>query len=212
MSVNGHPTVSTFHLLTYLLGEPDSISIDNRETVSPHWFSPDLLFCVSASAPKIKSYTFGQLKRYVKELASGLRRAGLQDGDRLMLFAPDSLYVPLVMLATLAAEGIFVTRGIDSTAKQQAHFIEHAEPKIVLAHEGYEETAMEAARMAGQGRIRPYTFGALAHSEEIFKTLANGFDNWNMLFDRINGPKFHWHRHLNPAEMNKTILIEYTSG
>ena len=212
MSVNGQIQLPAIDLITYLLGKPESTSFDNGQTDSPSWFSPDIPFCISASTPKSKSYTFGQLKQSVRELASGLRKAGLQDGDRLMLFAPDSLYVPLVMLATWAAGGIFVSRDIVSTAKQQAHFIQHAQPKIVFAGKGYEETVMEAARHAGHGNKRPYSFGALARPGEVVEHVSSSFNDWNTLFDRISGPNFQWRRPLNPAEMSTTVLIEYTSG
>lgn len=88
------------HVLTYLLGEPDSDSFHTKQRVDPPWFKPDLPALCSSSDPKHKSYTFVELKRDVKALGSGLQKAGFQDGDQLIVVANNSIYIPLLMLAT----------------------------------------------------------------------------------------------------------------
>ena len=212
MSSEDQPKPLALSLLTLLLGKPESTSFDNGLYPNPPWFSLDLPFCLSVSASESKSYTFSQLKQYVKQLAYGLRKADVRDGNRLIVFTPDTLNIPLTMLATWAAGGIFVSRGIDSTAKQQAYFIRHAQPKVVLAYRGYEETVSQAVRESGESGISVYSFSNLRPaSGEIIKPI-NGIDDWNVLFDRTHGLNFQWQNFLCPEEMNATVLIEYTSG
>ena len=212
MSTENESEPLALSLLTLLLGKSESTSFDNGLYPNPPWFSSDLPFCLSISASENKSYTFSQLKQYVKHFASGLRKAGIQDGNRLMVFAPDTLNIPLMMLATWAAGGIFVSRGVDSTAEQQAQFIRHAQPKIVLAYRGYEQTVSQAVQGSEENGISIYSFSNLRPGASNIIESKNGIEDWNVLLDETDGPNFQWPNSLSPEEMKATILIEYTSG
>ena len=44
---------------------------------------------------------------FIRRFAAGLRKAGLQPGDRVLLFSGNSLFCPIVLLGIVMAGGIF---------------------------------------------------------------------------------------------------------
>ena len=202
------PSMKPSNTLTVLLGEPESNDFSIEQHTNPPWFTPDLPALCSSSHPAEQRYTFAELKAQVKALGSGLRKAGLQGGDRLILMSTDSVYVPLFMLGTWAAGGIFVARGVDYTASQQADFIKHAKPKVVVAISANMDTATEAVRLADP------SFKSIYELDDIHSTSQK--DNrglpWKKLLDHAGGPNYAWPKISNAEQMETTILIEYTSG
>jgi len=59
-------------------------------------------------ADRTRAVTYGDAERIVDRLAAALHDAGLRRGDRVLLFAPNRVEVPLAALATLRSDGIFV--------------------------------------------------------------------------------------------------------
>ena len=196
------------NVLTYLLGNPDTSSFDTGKRAKPSWFTPDLPVLRSSSQPEVKSYTFAELKTQVKALGSGLRKAGMQDGDRLVLMASDVVEYPLLILGTWAAGGIFITRDPDYTAVQQAEFFKHAEPKIVIAEAAYIKAAAEAVHNAYP------SFDSIFELDGILpSTHVNNTDrSWKSLLDHTDAPSYAWPKISTKEQMETTVLIEYTSG
>lgn len=194
------------NLLTFLFGPPESASFEdgtNKES-----FDPDSLFGSALSDVPTKPYTFRQLKDHVKCLASGLVKAGLQPGDRLMLIAPESIYTPVVMYATIAAGGVFTARTPGFTADQHAYFFDHSKPRVLLASSEDMNIALAAARQAGLSDIRAFVYDGLLPAEATPTELPN----WDTLYDEQGGRSYEWERLSSKKDLEKTVLIDYTSG
>ncbi|KAL8789560.1 MAG: hypothetical protein Q9195_006787 [Heterodermia aff. obscurata] len=196
------------NVLTYLLGNPDSRSFDTRKRAEPSWFIPDLPVLRSSSQPEARTCSFAELKAQVKALGSGLRKAGIQDGDRVILMSPHTVEFGMLMLGTWAAGGICVARDVGDTAAQQADFFKLVEPKIVIVETAYKDTAAEAVRLVYPNFISIYELDV-----ELPETLSSvGNFSWRSLLDRTGGPSYAWPRISTKEQMESTILIEYTSG
>lgn len=196
------------NVLTYLLGDPRSSSFDTDKRVNPSWFTPSLSALRSSSQPELGNYTFAELKSQVKALGSGLRKAGMQDGARLMLMSSDSVEYALLMLGTWAAGGIFVARGIHYTAAQQAHHIKNAEPTVIITEAAYKDTAAEAVRIVYSSFDSIYEIEAVRSQTPP----SEGSRSWNSLLDFTGGPSYVWPRLSTREQMESTLFIEYTSG
>jgi len=59
-------------------------------------------------ADQARAVTYGEAEQIVDRLAACLRDAGLRRGDRVLLFAPNRVEVPLAALAALRCDGVFV--------------------------------------------------------------------------------------------------------
>jgi acyl-CoA synthetase (AMP-forming)/AMP-acid ligase II len=80
------------------------------------------------------SLTYGQLRTLVLQLASGLKKAGLKPGDRVLLAAPNCLLYTTVMLAVITAGGSFLGASNSRTAEEFQHWMNTIEPSFVLVH------------------------------------------------------------------------------
>jgi acyl-CoA synthetase (AMP-forming)/AMP-acid ligase II len=78
--------------------------------------------------------TYGQLRSLVLQLASGLKKAGLKPGDRVLLAAPNCLLYTTVMLAVITAGGAFLGASNSRTAEEFQHWMNTIEPSFVLVH------------------------------------------------------------------------------
>ena len=208
------PTQPT-NLLTFLLGQPETISFNDGYNEDPTWFSPSLLFLVSAESSTSHCLTFGRLKHLVKAIASGLRKRGLQPGDRLLLTSPDNVYMPVMMLATIAAGGIFVGRRPDYTAEQQATAIKHCEPTLVLAYKGFQEVAAKAIQLADV-TAHLISYDHLSFEFPPGPTHNLGDPVYPVSLDRFvdheGAQSFQWATFQADADPEATVLIVFTTG
>lgn len=196
------------HLLTFLLGPPESATFGDGTNDEPEWFDPDARFGSSSSDAAMKSYTFRELKYLVRCLASGLVKAGLRSGDRLLLISSESIYTPVIMYATWAAGGIFSARTPNYTAEQHSYLFKDCRPKILLASSEAIEVALSAARNAGLN-ICAFLYNGLLPSKPELETHA---PLWDILLDYQGRADYTWKRLSSEEDMDRTLVIEYTSG
>lgn len=81
-------------LPTYLFGSPSAQLSDK----------PLLL---EAKNPDTQYHTAASLRLWCQRFAAGLRREGLQKGDRVLLFSGNTLFFPVVVIGTIMAGGVF---------------------------------------------------------------------------------------------------------
>ena len=200
------------NLLTFLLGEPNSLSLQFSGTEDPPWFSTDLKCLVSAKSEGTTFHTFQNLKRLVKSFASGLRQAGFANGDRLLAITPENIDLPIVMLGTIAAGGVFLCQRPSLTIEEQAAAMKHYEPSFVLAYEGSENATFRASRLADI-EIRLYLYGdnfsqGLPASHLMGRTFL---PDWTVLLDRTGSDTFQWMTFRAPNDSETSALITFTS-
>lgn len=158
------------------------------------------------------SYTFEQLKDLVKTLASCLRRAGLDPGARLIAIGAESTYISVIMLATIAAGGIFAGCDPKFGAAQQSAIIRDCEPALVLAQKGADEGKIAMAmNIAGVPNARLFSW-----DETLFQysTLRRDrvFERQHTLLDFRRGPSLQWKTFETEEDAESTAVIIYTSG
>jgi 4-coumarate--CoA ligase len=87
-------------VLTWLFHQPPSCA--------PSEASNDKPIYVSAVAPQKFSLSPSQVLLWVKRFAAGLRGLeGFGDGDVVMMFSPNHVFVPVGYLGAIASGGIF---------------------------------------------------------------------------------------------------------
>lgn len=70
--------------------------------------------------------------------------------------ALENVFLSVLILATIAAGGIFVGRDPDHSAEQQAAIIKHCQPTFLLVYCGLEGVATEAIRKADAADTHQY--------------------------------------------------------
>ncbi len=92
-----------------------------------------------------RRYTYRELGARVRRLASALRAAGLEDGDRVAVIAPN---IPALLEAHYgvpAAGGVLVAINYRLSAEDVGFILEHSGARFVFVDHEYEELARDAA-------------------------------------------------------------------
>ena len=158
------------------------------------------------------SYTFERMKELVKRLASGLGKAGFKAGDRLMVIAPDNIYNPVIMLATIAAGGIFVGLDPDFVVEQQAGIIKHCGPTFILARKEVGTVVSSAVGLAGKPGARLYFWDDALFQYQVPFSDTKTFEHQHTLLNPQGGPSFQWKTFETEEDAETTALIIYTPG
>src|SRR5690606_34447187 len=80
-----------------------------------------------------RAVTWGQFARQLRGAARWLAECGIAPGDRIAIFAPNSVAWASAALGAQAAGAVFVPIYPASTAEQVAYILDHAEIRCVLA-------------------------------------------------------------------------------
>lgn len=191
--------IPTLSLSSYLFTSPDAPLSDK----------PILI-----DAEKPQYYlTHHTYREWSKRLAAGLRHAGFQTGDRLLLYSGNNVFFPVVLQGTVMAGGIFTGANPSYVARELAYQLQDSGAKFLITAEGSLDTALEAIKIANFPRERMFAMGA---GFEVFDETAqpvSGIQHWsNLLAPPSKGSKFRWETFTKRAQMNRTAVINYSSG
>jgi len=113
-----------------------------RESAKAHPDKPALLFDGG-------SMTFGQVEARAARLASGLRNAGFEPGDRIGLHLPNLPQFVIAYFAILRAGCVAVPMNVLLTAPEIAFQLGDSQAKALISWSGTAEQAARAAEAAG---------------------------------------------------------------
>lgn len=139
----------------------------------------------------------------------GLRKAGLQPGDRVLLFSGNNLFFPVVFMGVIMAGGIFTGANPSFVSRELAYQLKDSDSKFLICADESLDIGLEAASMIGMERSRIFIFD----HETLDGTGKgrSGLRNWNTLLastDEAAG--FVWAEPTNSKIA--TCCINYSSG
>jgi 4-coumarate--CoA ligase len=169
-----------------------------------------------AKRPEAHYLTAYTYREWAKRLAAGLRAAGLEQGDRVMLISTNSIFYPVVVMGTLMAGAIYNSANPAYTAREISHQLKDADPKFVLAAEGCFGRAIEAAQNVGFDSRRIFLFGAVPmdHEKGLSETtLRANPQHWGHLLAGPDvGKNFVWEERSTKEFSERTAILIYSSG
>ncbi|KAK0643071.1 hypothetical protein B0T16DRAFT_429843 [Cercophora newfieldiana] len=157
-----------------------------------------------------------------KRVAIGLKNAGLQAGDRVLLFSGNNLYFPSVFIGVLMAGGIFTGANPTFVPRELAYQLKDSGASFLIVAEAALKTALEAAKEIGFPKERIYVFGGntppapeVAQSPNPgpgVKGRVDGVKHWTELIaDNLNEAEYwSWDEPLDATET--TCCLNYSSG
>ncbi|SES30528.1 class I adenylate-forming enzyme family protein [Salipaludibacillus aurantiacus] len=86
----------------------------------------------TAVQEKNKDMTYGELDRQVTKFANGLKNLGVSQGDKVMLFMPNTSSFLITYFATLRLGGIIVPVSARLTGEELAYMLSHSEAKVMV--------------------------------------------------------------------------------
>ncbi|KAF2126881.1 4-coumarate-CoA ligase-like protein [Dothidotthia symphoricarpi CBS 119687] len=184
---------------------------------SPSTPLPNKPAFIDAAQPTKYFLSLHDYRLYAKRLASGLRRAGLQPGDRVLLFSGNTLFFPSVVVGIMMAEGVFTGANPTYVARELAYQIRDSGARYLICAEAGLETGVAAAREAGMGAERIFVFD---DGVATFEGRGEGKDtqigrvrHWSALVDCVErGEAYAWPELRTEEELDRVVALNYSSG
>ena len=167
---------------------------------------------IDADNPHTRYVTLSASRLLAKRLAVGLLDHGLQPGDRVLVFAGNSIMFPVAMLGIWMAGGIFTGAHPGYAARELAFQLNNSGAKIMLATSFNWGVAVDAAEMSGIGLENIFAFDDKIpdiETEGLFDILKPA--HWTQLVaSRERGSDYEW---VEPEDSRSTICtLNYSSG
>ncbi|ETN43896.1 uncharacterized protein HMPREF1541_11027 [Cyphellophora europaea CBS 101466] len=176
--------------------------------------SPDKLCLAEADRPDTHFFTRADFQRWAQRFAQGLTKSGLfKTGDRLLLFSPNDLFVPVVFMGTLMAGGIYTGANPTFTPRELAHQLRDCEASVLICHDSSITTGLEAAKQANLDPSRVFVFNGAIYDGK--GASSHGARYWSTLVapDNDESRRFAWPDLSGPNEAkNTTLALNYSSG
>jgi acyl-CoA synthetase (AMP-forming)/AMP-acid ligase II len=172
---------------------------------------------ISASEPEKYFLSIHDYRHYAQRLASGLRRSGLQPGDRVLLFSGNTLFFPTVIMGVMMAEGVFTGANPSYIARELAYQLKDSGARYLICAESSLETGIAAATEIGMDASRIFLFDdgtATFQGRKVEKNTELGtIRHWTELLDTpARGASYAWPDLRTPEELDRVVALNYSSG
>lgn len=194
---------------TLIFGDPADVLPDDKPYLLDH------------ANPETRNLTRHTFRLWSQRFAAGLQKAGLNRGDRVVVFGTNNLFYPVVFMGVIMAGGIFSGCNPTYSALELAHQIRDSDPRFVLSHGGDAmKTCLEAARKVGRGHEkRTFVLDDRHFDLDDFTKIQPqdgdlGCPHWSSLIvSEAEGGNFAWDSLMGPNEARDTTMaLNYSSG
>ncbi|KFZ20019.1 hypothetical protein V502_03393 [Pseudogymnoascus sp. VKM F-4520 (FW-2644)] len=162
-----------------------------------------------AVRPNTHYLTVASWRQWSKRVAAGLKKAGLQPGDRVLVYSGNALFYPVIFMGIIMAGGIFTGANPTYVSRELAHQLKDSQPRFMVSSGASLEVALDAAGTAGFSKDNIFIF-----DDEIYQGSGAsrlGVKYWDALVaSNLEGSQFQW-AHLKDPK-NTTCVINYSSG
>jgi acyl-CoA synthetase (AMP-forming)/AMP-acid ligase II len=178
---------------------------------SPSGPLPDQKAFIDADNPEQRYFTYNQARLFAKRIAVGLISNGLQPGDRVLLFASNSLFFPTIVMGIWMAGGIFTGANPGYVTRELAHQLQDSEASFVVAAESGMEVALAAASQVGMKAPQVFLLDSTWPDSPIETQPRGGSRHWTELIaSKPEGERFEW---TEPNDSNNSVCsLNYSSG
>lgn len=172
--------------------------------------TPLLLDADRAENYWLSHHTFRQ---WSQRFAAGLRAAGLQSGDRVLLFSGNTLFFPVVFMGVIMAGGVFTGANPSYVARELAYQLQDSGAKFLITSEAALETSLEAAGSIGFAKEGVFVFDCGYDTFDGKGKGAQGVRHWGELIaSPAQGEGFKWDESSKKEDLERTICLNYSSG
>ncbi|KAK3057473.1 hypothetical protein LTR09_001657 [Extremus antarcticus] len=153
------------------------------------------------------SLSLKQLLYWVRRLAVGLDRLGIQQDEAVMMYTNNQIFIPVLYFAVAGSGRIFAgcnpAYGVEETSYQ----LENTGAKAIFVEPQYLDTVLKAAEKTGVSRDRIFLFNDRPCEA------VQGIRDWrSILGSEQEAEQWQWHR-MSPVESkSRTAVLNYSSG
>jgi len=194
-----------------------SVSLPTFVFDSPDGELPKTPAYMSAENPEKHFLSLDGYRLFAKRVASGLRRSGLQPGDRVLLFSGNTLFFPSLLMGVIMAEGVFTGANPTYVARELAYQLKDSGAKYLICAEASLDTGIAAAQEVGLSADKVFIFDdgvATFEGRKVEKDTKLGhIRHWTTLVDtEENGHAYAWPDLKTPEELDRVVALNYSSG
>ncbi|KFX98047.1 hypothetical protein O988_04568 [Pseudogymnoascus sp. VKM F-3808] len=191
-SVHPRLTIPQTNLVDYLF------PADQEPSNEPLWID---------SADPSHFLSEAEVVQWSKSLSKGLGDAGLRQGEVVMLFTPNHIFVPVAYLGIVGGGYRYSAGNPAFTLRELVHQIDDVQPSVILVHPNFVSIVAEAVAKIGRPDSRILQFS------DVECTPVRGVPDWRVLIDeRVGVDDYSWPS-FTPEEASRTIAtINYSSG
>ncbi|KAJ3546054.1 hypothetical protein NM208_g2201 [Fusarium decemcellulare] len=178
---------------------------------------PNKPILIDADRPDAHSLTKTQLRLLSKQIALGLIKAGLGQGDRVLVFSSNNVYLPSVFLGVLMSGGIFSGANPGFTARELAYQLENSGSNFMFTAPLQLSTALKAAEMVGLPHdnifiLDPSVFPPSGNTASLQERRTDGPRLWTELIadNQEQAETWEWVEPRNPEVA--VCCLNYSSG
>ncbi|KAI5307497.1 hypothetical protein KEM55_008148 [Ascosphaera atra] len=173
--------------------------------------SKDGKIYIDAKNPDTHYLSAHDVRLWSQRLAAGLRKSGVQDGDRILLFSSNHIFYPVAFLGIIMAGGIFTGANPTYTARELAYQLKDSGARYLLCADEAIDTGLEAAKSIGMGKENIFIVNADLYEGK--GSPVKGCKYWSELFaPAVEGSRFAWDDLRSPGACHKTLALNYSSG
>lgn len=166
---------------------------------------------MEAARPDTHYLTPHDFRLWSQRFAAGLRKSGLQPGDRVLLFSGNDLFFPVVLMGVTMVGGIFTGANPTYVARELAYQLQDSGATYLLCAGMSLDTGIEAAKLAGMSRDRVYIFDNAIYDGQ--GQARKGCRYWGELVaSPEEGAGFAWEDLSTPELADRTLVLNYSSG
>lgn len=167
------------------------------------------LLCVREGGSPAREITFAELRRSVASVAGWLRGAGVQPGDRVGAYLPNTEHAVIGALAAAAVGAVWACCSPDFGAEGTIGRLAQLEPTVLVAIDGYHWNGREIDRgdVVAQLRSELPSVRHVVHVPYVFDRPApEGSTTWDELLAVDADPEF------EQVEFSHPLWVLFTSG
>lgn len=153
------------------------------------------------------SLSQAEMLMYIRRFALGLDRLGVGDGEVVMVFTPNHIFVPVAYLGAAGSKHHFTGANPTYTVKEVAHQIKVVKAAVLLIHPSLLDTGLAAAKEAKIPLNRIFQFSA----HEV-APVAGVYDWRLMLASEGDARSWMWDPLEGDASTTTVAAINFSSG
>ncbi|CAG7562388.1 unnamed protein product [Fusarium equiseti] len=170
-----------------------------------------------ADRPDTHFLTKSQFRTLSKQVALGLIKEGVQQGNRVLVFSANNVYFPSVFLGILMAGGIFTGANPSFTPRELAYQLKNSEATHMFVHAGQLPTALQAAEEVGLAKekifvLDPSVLPPVTANPALPAARADGLRLWTELVadNHEQAKTWQWVEPQDPESAG--CCLNYSSG
>ncbi|OQD82136.1 hypothetical protein PENANT_c023G11789 [Penicillium antarcticum] len=168
---------------------------------------------LEAARPETHYLTTHDLRLWSQRLAAGLCKAGLKQGDRILLFSGNDLFFPVVFMGTIMAGGVFTGANPTFVARELAYQLQDSGATYLLCATASLETGLEAAKQANLPLSSVFAFDSRVYDGHTSPPPNCPCPYWsNLLASPEEGTAFAWDELNTSSLASRTLALNYSSG